>query len=86
MIAYISTLRCQSQHPKLKRELAAAFAGWKRRNRKYVVSAQKMVSFKAIAGRYKSLKRKDKRFSYGVCKGFILRLRDPANDVVKHHR
>lgn len=83
VIAYVSTLRCQAQHPALRKRLAAALSAWQKRNKKYVTSAKKMINFEALAGQYKSLKRHDKRFSYQTCVRFIHQLRDPANDV-KH--
>jgi len=81
MMAYISTLRCKAQHPKLRKGLDAAYGAWAKRNKKYVNSAHKMIDFKGIDNQYNSLKKKDKRIPVKTCQVFIQRLRDPANDV-----
>lgn len=86
VIAYISTLRCEAQHPALRKRLRAALSSWQTRNKKYVISAKKMINFKAIASRYKELKRHDKHFSYQTCTHFIYQLRNPANDVIRQYK
>jgi len=81
VIAYISTLRCEAQHPKLKKDLEAAFKAWENRNHRYVVSAHKRVDFSGIANLYKTRRKHDKRIPYETCKLYIKRLRDPRNDI-----
>lgn len=81
MMAYISTLRCKAQHPKLQKGLDAAYKAWAKRNKMYVDSARKMLDFKAIAGQYKTLRKHDKHIPYQTCRAYIKRLQDPANDV-----
>ena len=81
MMVYISTLRCNAQHPKLKKPMDAAYNAWVKRNQKYVDSAKKMLDFKGIENQYKEGKAKDKRFSYQTCESYIKRLQDPANDI-----
>ena len=41
VMVYISTLRCDAQHPKLKKSMDSAYAAWVKRNKKYVDSAKK---------------------------------------------
>ena len=81
VMVYISTLRCEAQHPKLKKSMESAYATWVKRNNKYVVSAKKRVDFKGIANLYKSRKSKDKRIPVETCKSYVKRLRNPANDI-----
>lgn len=81
MMVYISTLRCEAQHPKLKKPMQAAYDAWVKRNQKYVDSAKKMLDFKAIENQYKSTKANDKYFSLATCESYIKRLQDPANDI-----
>jgi hypothetical protein len=81
LMVYISTLRCEAQHPKLKKRMQSAYNGWVKRNKKYVDSARKMVDFAGIANQYKAGKAKDKRFSYKTCASYIKRLQNPANDI-----
>jgi len=89
VMAYISTLRCKAQHPKLRKGLDAAYNAWAKRNKQYVDSAHKMVDFAGIDNQYKSLKKSDKRIPIKACQAFIKKLHDPANDAsraVKKHR
>jgi len=81
LMAYISTLRCKAQHPKLGKGLDKAYGAWAQRNKKYVDSAHKMIDFKGVDNQYKSLKKQDRRIPFKTCQSFILRLRDPENDV-----
>lgn len=81
LMVYISTLRCEAQHPKLKKRMQAAYKGWVKRNKKHVDSAKKMVDFAGIANQYKAGKAKDKRFPYKTCASYIKRLQNPANDI-----
>lgn len=81
VMVYVSTLRCESQHPKLKKSMASAYAAWVKRNKKYVVSAKKRVDFTEIANLHKSRKGKDKRIPFETCKSYVKRLRNPANDI-----
>lgn len=89
VMAYISTLRCKAQHPKLRKGLDAAYLAWTKRNKKYVDSAHKMIDFTGIDNQYKTLKKRDKRIPIKTCQVFIQRLHDPANDankaIKKHH-
>ena len=81
VMVYVSTLRCNAQHPNLKKRMDAAYNAWVKRNKKYVDSAHKMVDFTGIANQYKSTKAKDKRFAYKTCESYITRLHNPANDI-----
>lgn len=85
VMVYVSTLRCEAQHPKLKKSMEAAYAAWVKRNNQYVVSAKKRVDFKEIAGLHKSRKDKDRRIPVETCKSYIKRLRNPANDIKNIH-
>ena len=81
VMVYISTLRCDAQHPKLKKSMDSAYAAWVKRNKDYVESAKKRVDFAGIANMYKARKDKDKRIPYETCKLYVKRLRNPANDI-----
>ena len=83
VMVYVSTLRCEGQHPKLKQTIASAYAAWAKRNKKYVDSAKQRVDFAGIASQYKSQKAKDKPVPYETCVAYARRLRDPANDIKK---
>jgi hypothetical protein len=81
VMVYISTLRCDAQHPKLKKSMDAAYAGWVKRNKKYVDSAKQRVDFNEITNLYKSKKAHDKRIPFETCKSYVKRLQNPANDI-----
>jgi hypothetical protein len=85
VMVYVSTLRCEAQHPKLKKSLESAYAAWVKRNQKYVISAKKRVDFQEIANLHKSRKRKDKHIPVETCKSYVNRLRNPANDIKNSH-
>ena len=80
-MVYVSTLRCEAQHPKLKKSMESAYAAWVKRNKSYVDSAKKRVDFNEIANLHKSRKSKDKHIPFETCKSYVNRLRNPANDI-----
>lgn len=85
VMVYISTLRCEGQHPKLKKSMDSAYAAWVKRNKKYVDNAKERVDFAGIANRYKSEKANDKHIPYETCASYVRRLRNPANDIKNLH-
>ncbi len=81
VMVYVSTQRCESQHPNLKKSMKAAYAAWVKRNKKYVISAKKRVDFREIDNLYKARRGKDRPIPYTTCKSYVRRLRNPANDI-----
>jgi hypothetical protein len=81
VMVYVSTHRCEAQHPKLKKSMRSAYAAWVRRNQKYVIRAKKRVDFREIDNLYKARKGRDKPIPFQTCKSYVRRLRNPANDI-----
>jgi hypothetical protein len=85
VMVYVSSHRCEAQHPKLKKSMRSAYAAWVRRNKKYVASAKKRVDFREIDNLYKARKGKDKPIPFEICKSYVRRLRNTANDIKNMH-
>ncbi|MBI1423338.1 MAG: hypothetical protein GC149_07720 [Gammaproteobacteria bacterium] len=83
VMVYVSAHRCEWQHPKLKKSMQSAHAGWIKRNQKYVDRAKKRVDFKEIDSLYKARRNKDKPIPLETCKSYVRRLQNPANDIKK---
>jgi len=81
VMVYVSTKRCETQHPKLKKTLRSAYDGWMQRNKKYVNRAKKRVDFREIDNLYQARRRKDKPIPLATCKSYVKRLHNPANDI-----
>lgn len=85
VMVYVSAHRCEAQHPKLKKNMKAAYAAWAKRNKKYVISAKKRMDFREIDNLYKARRRHDKPIPLATCESYVRRLRNPANDIRQSH-
>lgn len=83
VMVYVSSHRCQAQHPKLKKRMHAAYTAWAKRNKKFVLLAKKRMDFREIDNLYKARRRHDKPIPYATCESYIRRLHNPANDITK---